>query len=110
MFPDSNPLDRDVRLIQKERADLMPGSEGGDGDHDGRMRPWGLRGLVPTPGVTLSAYRYDPDRQIAVTSAGDPWLFAAEGSNHSSIAELDGDEGRSESWGEDAGKDVTEGA
>lgn len=73
------------------------------------VRPWGLRGLRPMPAATMPDYQYDPMRQIAVTPTGEPWLFAVKGSNHSSIAELDGDEGRSEQFGEDAGKDVTEG-
>jgi hypothetical protein len=36
------------------------------------------------------------------------WVNSEEGKTWSSIAELDGDEGRSESWGWDDGKDVTE--
>lgn len=75
----------------------------------GTVRPWGLRGLRPMPATEMPDYRYDPVRQIAVTPAGEPWLFEVKGSNHSSIAELDGDEGKSEQFGEDAGKDVTEG-
>ncbi len=72
------------------------------------VRPWGLRGLRPAPSADVPVYRYDPVRQVALTSGGELWINSKEGKTWSSIAELDGDEGRSESWGWDDGKDVTE--
>ncbi len=59
------------------------------------------------PGVP--AYRYDPVRQVAVTLDDELWINSKKGKTWSSVAELDGDEGRSESWSWDDGKDVTEG-
>jgi len=52
--------------------------------------------------------RYDPVRQVAVTASGELWIGSNDGKKWSSVAELDGDEGRSEAWGWDDGKDVTE--
>lgn len=73
------------------------------------VRPWGLRGLRPAPGVAdPPEYRYDPVRQVAVTADGRLWSASAAGKTWSSVAELDGDEGRSETYGWDDGKDVTE--
>lgn len=72
------------------------------------VRPWGLRGLRRAPTAEVPVYRYDPVRQVALTSGGELWINSTEGKTWSSIAELDGDEGRSESWGWDDGKDVTE--
>jgi putative ATP-grasp target RiPP len=72
------------------------------------VRPWGLRGLRPAPPADVPLYRYDPVRQVALTSDGELWINSKEGKTWSSIAELDGDEGRSEAWGWDDGKDVTE--
>jgi len=71
-------------------------------------RPWGLRGLRPAPPADLPMYRYDPVRQVALTCSGELWIDSEEGRTWSSIAELDGDEGRAEVWGWDEGKDVTE--
>ncbi|HWR46873.1 MAG TPA: putative ATP-grasp-modified RiPP [Pseudonocardiaceae bacterium] len=83
------------------------------GDVDPRrvsaVRPWGLRGLRPVPQAGVPVYRYDPVRQVALTSGGELWVNSEEGKTWSSILELDGDEGRSEDWGWDEGKDVTEG-
>jgi putative ATP-grasp target RiPP len=73
------------------------------------VRPWGLRGLRPAPPGDVPAYRYDSIRQVAVTPGGELWVDSNEGKTWSSILELDGDEGRSEQWGWDEGKDVTEG-
>lgn len=73
------------------------------------VRPWGLRGLRPVPSAVVPVYRYDPVRQVALTSDGELWINSVEGRCWSSIVELDGDEGRSETWGWDEGKDVTEG-
>jgi len=73
------------------------------------VRPWGLRGLRSAPPAMPPVYRYDPVRQVALTSGGELWVNSDEGKRWSSIAELDGDEGRSEAWGWDDGKDVTEG-
>lgn len=72
------------------------------------VRPWGLRGLRPVPPGDAPEYRYDLVRQVALTSSGELWINSKEGKTWSSIAELDGDEGRSESWGWDDGKEVTE--
>lgn len=72
------------------------------------VRPWGLRDLQPVPPAEVSMYRYDPIRQVALTSGGELWVNSNEGKTWSSIAELDGDEGRSETFGWDDGKDVTE--
>jgi hypothetical protein len=57
----------------------------------------------------VPGYRYDPVRQVALTCTGELWADSPEGKRWSSIFELDGDEGRSEQWGWDEGKDVTEG-
>lgn len=73
------------------------------------VRPWGLRGLRRAPSGDVPVYRYDPIRQVAVTPGGELWVDSTEGKTWSSITELDGDEGRSEDWGWDDGKDVTEG-
>jgi putative ATP-grasp target RiPP len=73
------------------------------------VRPWGLRGLRPAPPAGVPVYRYDPVRQVALTCDGELWINSHEGKTWSSITELDGDEGRSEDWGRDDGKDVTEG-
>ena len=73
------------------------------------VRPWGLRGLRPAPPAEVPVYRYDPVRQVALTRDGELWVNSDEGKTWSSIVELDGDEGRSEGWGWDDGKDVTEG-
>lgn len=73
------------------------------------VRPWGLRGLRPAPPAVVPVYRYDPVRQVALTPSGELWINSVEGKSWSSIVELDGDEGRSETWGWDEGKDVTEG-
>jgi putative ATP-grasp target RiPP len=75
----------------------------------GSVRPWGLRGLRPTPAAEVPVYRYDPVRQVALSADGELWVASEQGKTWSSIAELDGDEGRSEQWGWDDGKDVTEG-
>lgn len=92
-------------------GDLTDSPSAGASGEEGYPRPWGLlRGLAPAAARPRPDYRYDPVRQIAVTLAGEPWTRTVEGSNHSSVAERDGDEGRSEDWGEDAGKDVTEGS
>lgn len=72
------------------------------------VRPWGLRGLRSTPLADVPLYRYGSIRQVALTPDGQLWINSTEGKTWSSIAELDGDEGRSESWGWDDGKDVTE--
>jgi putative ATP-grasp target RiPP len=72
------------------------------------VRPWGLRGLRSAPPAEVPSYRYDQIRQVALTPGGHLWINSQEGKTWSSIAELDGDEGRSESWGWDDGKDVTE--
>jgi hypothetical protein len=40
---------------------------------------------------------------------GELWIKSKKGKTWSSVAELDGDEGRSEHWDWDDGKDVTEG-
>jgi putative ATP-grasp target RiPP len=72
------------------------------------VRPWGLRGLRSVPLADVPLYWYDPIRQVALTPDGELWINSKEGKTWSSIAELDGDEGRSESWGWDDGKDVTE--
>lgn len=83
----------------------------GDADPRGAsvVRPWGLRGLRPASPAVVPMYRYDPVRQVALTSAGELWVNSNKGKTWSSITELDGDEGRSEDWGWDDGKDVTEG-
>ncbi|MGH3870624.1 MAG: putative ATP-grasp-modified RiPP [Pseudonocardiaceae bacterium] len=73
------------------------------------IRPWGLRGLRPAPPAEAPVYRYDPIRQVALTSDGELWVNSEKAKTWSSITELDGDEGRSEDWGWDDGKDVTEG-
>ena len=73
------------------------------------VRPWGLRGLQSAPPAVVPMYRYDPVRQVALTCDGKLWINSEEGKTWSSITELDGDEGRSEDWGWDDGKDVTEG-
>ncbi len=73
------------------------------------VRPWGLKGLRSSPPGDVPVYRYDPVRQVALTSGGELWINSKEGKTWSSIIELDGDEGRSEQWGWDEGKDVTEG-
>lgn len=72
------------------------------------VRPWGLRGLSAAPAAVQPAYHFDAVRQVALTSDGQLWITAAEGKTWSSVAELDGDEGRSETYGWDDGKDVTE--
>lgn len=54
-------------------------------------------------------YRYDPVRQVALSADGELWVGSEQGKQWSSILELDCDEGRSEQWGWDDGKDVTEG-
>jgi hypothetical protein len=54
-------------------------------------------------------YKYDPVRQVALTCDGELWINSQKGKTWSSVAELDGDEGRSEHWDWDDGKDVTEG-
>ena len=76
---------------------------------DSAVRPWGLRGLRSAPPVVVPVYRYDPVRQVALTCGGELWVNSEKGKAWSSITELDGDEGRSEDWGWDDGKDVTEG-
>ena len=73
-----------------------------------RVRPWGLRGLRAAPSAAVPVYRYDPARQVAVAPDGELWVDSEEGKTWSSVAELDGDEGRSETWNWDEGKDVTE--
>lgn len=73
-------------------------------------RPWGLRGLCPAPSSSIAPdFHYDEDRQIAVVDDGTPWVLAKPAKEWSSVAELDGDEGRSEAYGWDTGKDITEG-
>ncbi len=72
------------------------------------LRPWGLRGLRLAPQGDVPMCRYDPVRQVAVTASGELWIGSNDGKKWSSVAELDGDEGRSEAWGWDDGKDVTE--
>jgi hypothetical protein len=57
----------------------------------------------------VPVYWYDPVRQVALSADGELWVTSEQGKTWSSIAELDGDEGRSEQWGWDDGKDVTEG-
>lgn len=82
------------------------------GDADPRqgpaVRPWGLRGLRAAPPTVEPTYRFDPVRQVALTPDGQLWITSAEGKAWSSVAELDGDEGRAETYGWDDGKDVTE--
>lgn len=73
------------------------------------LRPWGLRGLRAAPPADVPLYRYDPVQQVALTYGGELWINSEAGKTWSSIIELDGDEGRSEQWGWDEGKDVTEG-
>ncbi|MGH3867896.1 MAG: putative ATP-grasp-modified RiPP [Pseudonocardiaceae bacterium] len=73
------------------------------------VRPWGLRGLRPAPPAGVPVYQYDPVRQVALTCDGELWINSQNGKTWSSVAELDGDEGRSEHWDWDDGKDVTEG-
>lgn len=73
------------------------------------VRPWGLRGLRSAPPAVVPVYRYDPVQQVALTRDGELWVKSEKGKTWSSITELDGDEGRSEDWGWDDGKDVTEG-
>ncbi|GAA5154467.1 hypothetical protein GCM10023321_26320 [Pseudonocardia eucalypti] len=62
------------------------------------VRPWNLRGAQPlgrAAGVT--SWRYDHDRQIAVTPEGFPVTADGEASADS-VSTLDGDEGPSEDW------------
>lgn len=74
------------------------------------VRPWGLRGLRAAPPASAGPdIRYDDDLQVAVTTDGTPWVKEEPAKQWSSVAELDGDEGRSEQWGWDTSKDVTEG-
>jgi hypothetical protein len=68
----------------------------------------GVKGLQPAPPAEVPMYRYDPIRQVALTSGGEFWVNSNEGKTWSSIAELDGDEGRAETFDWDDGKDVTE--
>jgi putative ATP-grasp target RiPP len=73
-------------------------------------RPWGLRGLCTAPSpAAVPAYRYDDGLQVAVMDDGRPWVESEAAKEWSSVAELDGDEGRSETYGWDDGRDVTEG-
>jgi putative ATP-grasp target RiPP len=37
------------------------------------VRPWGLRDLQPAPPAEVPMYRYDPIRQVALTSGGELW-------------------------------------
>lgn len=73
------------------------------------VKPWGLGGLRPAPPAGVPVYQYDRVRQVAVTPGGELWVDSNEGKRWSSVAELDGDEGRSEHWDWYECKDVTEG-
>jgi hypothetical protein len=44
----------------------------------------------------VPVYQYDPARRVALTCNGQLWINSENGKTWSSIAELDGDEGRSE--------------
>jgi hypothetical protein len=68
----------------------------------------GAKGSTTGAPAEVPMYRYDPIRQVALTSGGELWVNSNEGKTWSSIAELDGDEGRAETFGWDDGKDVTE--
>jgi len=64
------------------------------------VRPWNLRAArVMGPGARVGAWRYDHDRQIAVTLDGRLVLeVVAADPTADSATDLDGDEGKSEDW------------
>lgn len=65
------------------------------------VRPWNLRGVqvMDRGGTRLGAWRYDHDRQLALTLDGRliTEIVAADPSA-ASVSDLDGDEGKSEDW------------
>ncbi|MEU4524764.1 putative ATP-grasp-modified RiPP [Amycolatopsis sp. NPDC024027] len=69
------------------------------------VRPFGLRRATPAgPGVTLPAWRYDPETQKAVDATGQPlidlpWMGPPTANTTSSV---DGEDGPSaEDWNND---------
>lgn len=65
------------------------------------IRPWNLRGaqVMDRGGTRLGAWRYDHDRQLALTVDGQLVMeIVAADPTADSISDLDGDEGRSEDW------------
>lgn len=65
------------------------------------VRPWNLRGaqVMDSGGARLGAWRYDHDRQVAVTLDGRLMMdVVAATPTAESATDLDGDEGKSEDW------------
>ncbi|MCA1695480.1 MAG: hypothetical protein LC749_12530 [Actinobacteria bacterium] len=65
------------------------------------VRPWNLQQaqVMSGRGARLGAWRYDHNRQIAVTLDGRPIMeIAAADPSATSTSDLDGDEGKSEDW------------
>ncbi len=64
------------------------------------VRPWNLRGArVMGRGTPPVAWRYDHDRQLALTVDGRLMLeIIAADPSADSVTDLDGDEGKSEDW------------
>jgi putative ATP-grasp target RiPP len=62
------------------------------------VRPWNLRAAQPLGRrAGVISWRYDHDRQVAVTPDGRP-LTASGDATADSVSTLDGDEGPSEDW------------
>ncbi|MBV9139723.1 MAG: hypothetical protein JO115_02175 [Pseudonocardiales bacterium] len=65
------------------------------------VRPWNLRGaqVMDRGGARPGAWRYDHDRQLALTLDGQLVTeFIAAQPTANSVTHLDGDEGPSEDW------------
>jgi putative ATP-grasp target RiPP len=62
------------------------------------VRPWNLRAVTAVPhSRTVRMWRYDHDRQIAVTPDGQPITEIIDATAESR-SNLDGDEGPNEDW------------
>jgi putative ATP-grasp target RiPP len=62
------------------------------------VRPWNLRAATTMPSSgSVQAWRYDHERQIAVTQDGQPITEIIDATAHS-VTNLDGDEGPNEDW------------
>ncbi|MGH3793950.1 MAG: putative ATP-grasp-modified RiPP [Pseudonocardiaceae bacterium] len=73
------------------------------------VRPWGLRGMqaLPSTGQRITAWRYDHDRQVAVTGDGTPLNDIRTGQpTANKVTSNDGDEGPSEDFTYDFAPDM----
>lgn len=102
-----DPLASVVAQFPMAASPFVPPAHGG-APSGPTTRPWGLRWVRPAAALVPPAFRYCPVRQVAVSVDGSGGLWMDEdGKKWSSIAEKDGDEGRSEDWGWDTSGDVS---